>query len=149
MLVGEFCNREAVFIDTESSVADAAGIMRKHHVGDVVVVNKRGGKLVPTGILTDRDIVLEIVATGTDPESVCVGDAMSFDLVTVDENDGFAQVLEVMLNKSIRRIPVVDAEGTLQGIVTLDDVIDLLGEMMMGISHLVGRQRHREERKRP
>ena len=149
MRVGEFCNREVVVIDEESSITEAARIMREYHVGDVVSVKTQYGKQVPTGILTDRDIALEIVAKGTNPESVSVGDAMSYELVTVQEDDDLLHVLEVMRDKGIRRVPVIDADEALVGIMTVDDILDVLSEIFVDIVHLVDTQRRREVKARP
>ena len=149
MHVGEFCNREVVVIEEESSITEAAQIMREYHVGDVVIVKSKYGKQTPVGILTDRDIALEIVAKGTDPESVSVGDAMSFDLVTVTEDDDLMHAIEIMRDKGIRRVPVVDVDEALVGIMTVDDVLDLLSEVFVDIVHLVDRQRRREAKIRP
>ncbi|MDH3218856.1 MAG: CBS domain-containing protein [Gammaproteobacteria bacterium] len=149
MRVGEFCNREVVVIEAESSITEAARIMREYHVGDVVIVKTSYGKQTPVGILTDRDIALEIVAKGADPEIVQVGDAMSFELVTVDENDDLMHAIEIMRDKGIRRVPVVDADEALVGIMTVDDLLDLLSGVFVDIVHLVDRQRRRETRTRP
>jgi len=149
MRVGEFCNREVVVIEAESSITEAARIMREYHVGDVVIVKTSYGKQTPVGILTDRDIALEIVAKGADPEIVQVGDAMSFELVTVDENDDLMHAIEIMRDKGIRRVPVVDADEALVGIMTVDDLLDLLSGVFVDIVHLVDRQRRRETQTRP
>lgn len=149
MHVGEFCNREVVVIEEESSITEAAVVMRENHVGDVVIVRKQYGKKVPVGILTDRDIALEIVALSADPEAVRVGDAMSFELTTVNEDDDLLHVIEVMRDKGIRRVPVVDIDETLVGIMTVDDILDLLSEVLIDLTHLVDRQKRREAKTRP
>ncbi len=149
MRVGEFCNREVVVIGEDESVTAAAGIMRECHVGDVVIVRSEYGKQIPTGILTDRDIALEIVARSADPESVRVGDAMYLELVTVHEDDDMMHVIEIMRDKGIRRIPVVDSDTALVGILTVDNILDLLSEILVDIVHLVDLQQRREARTRP
>ncbi len=149
MRAGEICNREVVVIDSGSSIVEAAKVMREYHVGDLVVVNEKYGKQSPIGILTDRDITIEIVAKGIDPEIVSVGDAMSFDLVTADENDDFMHVIEMMRDRGVRRVPVVDADQTLLGILAVDDVLDLVSEIFIDIAHLVDRQNRRETQTRP
>ncbi len=149
MLVGEYCNREVVVVDKQDSISDAAKVMREHHVGDVVVVRTEGGKQYPVGMLTDRDITLEIVATGTDPDSVSVADAMSFDLVSVFDDDDLMHVIELMRDKGIRRVPVIDRDEALVGILTVDDLLDLLSEIFVDIVHLVDSQRRREAHRRP
>lgn len=149
MRVGEFCNREVVMIEEERSITEAAVVMREYHVGDVIIVREEYGKQVPVGILTDRDIALGIVASGTNPNSVSVADAMSSDLTTVTEDDDLMHVIEVMREHGIRRVPVTDSEGTLAGIMTVDDVLDLLSEVLIDLAHLVDRQRRQEIRVRP
>lgn len=149
MRVGEICNREVVVVGEEGSVTEAAKIMREYHVGDVVIVKTRYGKQVPVGILTDRDITLEIVARNADPEAIRVGDAMTFELTTVFEDDDLMHVIELMRSHGIRRVPVVDADEALVGILTVDDIVDLLSEVMVDLAHLVDSQRRREVRARP
>lgn len=149
MRVGEYCNREVVVIEQDGSITEAARIMREYHVGNVIIVRSENGKQIPLGILTDRDIALEIVATSTDPETLRVGDAMSYELTTVNEDDDLMQLIEIMRDKGIRRVPVVDLDEALVGIITVDDLLDLLSEVFIDIVHLVDRQRKREERTRP
>ena len=149
MRVGEYCNREVVVVEEEKSVTEAAAIMRQYHVGDVVICKMKYGKQIPVGIITDRDIALEIVAKGTEPESIRVGDAMSFELTTVSEDDDLMHVIEVMRDRGIRRVPVIDADEALIGILTVDDIVDLLSEVLVDLAHLVDRQKRRETRLRP
>lgn len=149
MLVGEYCNREVVVVEVEKSVAEAAAIMRLYHVGDLVICRAESGKRVPVGIITDRDIALEIVASRIDPDSVRVDDAMSYDLISVSEHDDLMAVIELMRDKGIRRVPVVDRDEALVGILTVDDIIDLLSELLAGLAHLVDRQKRRESKLRP
>ena len=149
MLVGEYCIREVVVVEEDKSVTEAAAIMRQYHVGDVVICKAQYGKQVPVGIITDRDVALEIVAKGIDPESVRVGDAMSFDLTTVSEHDDLMHVIELMRDKGVRRVPVIDADEALVGILTVDDIVDLLSEVLVDLAHLVDRQKRRETRLRP
>lgn len=88
MLAGEFCNREVVIVDRATTILEAARLMRSEHVGDVVVTDNRAGRAVPVGILTDRDIVVELLAEEIAIDSVSAGDAMSYDLLSVKEQDG-------------------------------------------------------------
>ncbi len=149
MLVGAYCNREVVVLEQESSVTEAARIMREYHVGDVVIVRSQQGKQIPVGILTDRDIALEIVAKSADPDIVTAADAMSYELVTVNQDDDLMHAIEIMRDKGIRRLPVVDLDEVLVGILTIDDVLDLFSGVFIDIVHLVDRQRRREASIRP
>jgi len=148
MSVGEVCNREVVVIDAEASVLEAAHLMREFHVGDVVVVEQRRGMRVPKGILTDRDIVLEIVAKEIDPAAVSCGDAMSYDLRLVSESDDLLDAMEQMRSRGVRRLPVVDDDGALAGILAVDDLIELAAEQLTDLVALIARERQREERLR-
>ena len=149
MCVGEICNREVIIIDKEGSIREAAGLMRKYHVGNVVVVAQRDDQRIPVGILTDRDIVLEFIALDVDIDSVTVGDAMSFELLIAREEDGVMETINRMRSKGVRRIPVVNSRGGLVGILAVDDLIELLSGQLMDLSKLIMGGQQREHEKRP
>lgn len=144
MPVGEICNREVVIAEKSLSVIEAARLMRTHHVGDLVVVEVRDDRKHPVGIVTDRDIVVEVVAAGVNPESLKVGDIMGPEVATVRESEGLFETLRYMRDKGVRRMPVVDGTGGLVGILTLDDLLGLLAEEMTELAKLVSRERQRE-----
>lgn len=144
MAVGEICNREVVFTEKALSVVDAAQLMRKHHVGDLVVVEEKDGRKHPVGIVTDRDIVVEVVAAEVNPDALKVGDIMGPEVATVRESAGLFEALRYMRDKGVRRMPVVDHEGGLVGILTLDDLLSLLAEEMSELAKLVSHERQRE-----
>lgn len=144
MAVGEICNREVVIAEKMLSVVDAAQLMRRHHVGDLVVVEEKDGRKHPVGIVTDRDIVVEVVAAGVNPDTLKVGDIMGPEVATVRESEGLFEALRYMRGKGVRRMPVVDREGGLVGILTLDDLLGLLAEEMTELAKLVSHERQRE-----
>lgn len=144
MAVGEICNREVVVTGKTLSVVDAAQLMRTHHVGDLVVIEEKDGCRRPVGIVTDRDIVVEVVAAGVNPEALTVGDIMAAEVATVREGDGLFEALRLMRDKGVRRMPVVDREGALAGILTMDDLLELLAEEMAELAKLVSHERKRE-----
>ena len=144
MSVGELCNREVVIAEKALPVAEAARLMRSHHVGDLVVVEEKGGRKHPVGIVTDRDIVVEVVAAGVNPEALKVGDIMGPEVATVREGEGLFEALRYMRDKGVRRMPVVDGAGALVGILTLDDLLGLLAEEMTELAKLVSHERQRE-----
>ena len=111
MPVGEICTREVVIVKRNDSVLEAAKLMRQHHVGDVVVIEERGGVRVPVGIVTDRDLVVEIMAPQLDPAVITVGDIMEQELVTVKESTGLFEAIQYMRSKTVRRLPIVDENG--------------------------------------
>ena len=148
MSAGEYCNREVVVITRSGSVREAVALMRQYHVGTVVVVDDEASPPVPRGILTDRDIVLEILAKDLDLDSVTVGDVINSELVSVHETTELLDAVELMRTKGVRRLPVVNNAGGLVGILTLDDVIDLLAEMLGNITRLLRNEQHHEQLRR-
>ena len=148
MTIGELCNREVVVVNKGENALEAVKLMRQYHVGDVVVVEDEGDRKVPAGILTDRDIVIELVAEQVDPGSVTVEDVMSDQLLTVNESDELLDTMEQMRDKGVRRAPVVGKDGELVGILTLDDLLDFLAEALNGLVLLTGREQYRERETR-
>ena len=148
MRVGEVCSRDVVFIEKDGSVLEAAALMRSYQVGDVVVAELQNGRRRPVGILTDRDIVVELVAEGVDYNDVAIKDVMSFQLVTAAEDEDVTDALERMKAKGIRRLPVVDGRGALAGILAMDDLIELITEQLSDLVSLMSRARLGEPRRR-
>ena len=148
MPVGEICSRDVVVVQNNESVLEAAKLMRQHHVGDVVVVEERGGVRVPVGLVTDRDLVVEVMATGLDPNVITVGDIMERKLVSVTDTTGIFEAIQYMRGKSVRRLPITDESGGLLGILSLDDLLELLSEELLAITKLVRHQPQKETRHR-
>ena len=148
MNVGEICSREVVVMDGAESLREAVRLMRENHVGDVVITESRAGKTLPVGILTDRDILIEVVAKDVPLDSLGVSDVMSSELLTVTESETEAEALAAMRRKGVRRAPVVDASGALVGIVSIDDVIEVLAEQLGDIAALIGREQQQERERR-
>lgn len=148
MPVGEICNRDVIILKRDDTVLEAAKLMRQHHVGDVLVVEERSGVRVPVGIVTDRDLVVEIMATELDQTVITVGDIMVQDLATVKESTGVFETIQYMRSKAVRRLPIVDENGALVGILALDDLLELLSEELLAIAKLVRYQREKETKRR-
>ncbi|OGS95112.1 MAG: histidine kinase [Gallionellales bacterium RIFCSPLOWO2_02_FULL_57_47] len=144
MPISEICNREVVIVQPNDTALEAARLMRQHHVGDVVVVEDRGGVRIPVGVVTDRDLVVEIMAPELDAATITVGDIMVPDLVTVKENTGMFEAIEYMRAKGVRRLPVVNDSGALVGILTLDDLLELLAEELLALAKLVKYEQKKE-----
>jgi CBS domain-containing protein len=144
MTAGDVCNRHVVITTADMSVVEAADLMKAHHVGDLVVVRQPDGERVPTGILTDRDIALSVGRLVRHPE-LKVLDVMSANLVTSGEGENLYDVLKRMQSHGIRRLPIVNERGGLEGIVTFDDVIELLSEELTDLAKLVVREQKREQ----
>lgn len=148
MRVGEICTREVVCCDKTSTCLAAAELMRKHHVGALVVTEGVNGERSPVGIVTDRDLVVEVVAPELDAATITVGDIMQPGLVTASESEGLYETVERMRTKAVRRLPVVDAKGALVGVVTLDDMLEILAEQITNLVNVVTRQQKHEARTR-
>lgn len=148
MNISDICTIDTISCSRDETVQGAALLMRKHHVGDLVVVDGDGGQAIPVGILTDRDIVVSVVALGLDPASLQVGDIMSDDLLTCREDDDVYQTIEHMRLRGIRRVPVVNGNGALAGIVSADDLLEFLAEEMGDLSRISGSQQAHEKRAR-
>jgi len=148
MNAGEICQRNVVTIAKRGSLKDAAELMREHHVGDVVVVDDVGGREVPVGILTDRDIVVELVAKGLRLDEVDVGDVMSFELVTSRDDEDVWQVARRMSDKGVRRMPIVDGRGALLGILSADDLLGAAVRYLSDVYRLLLRERQQEAQTR-
>jgi CBS domain-containing protein len=148
MEVGKLSTTDTVCCSREESVQGAAFLMRKHHVGDLVVVDEPDGERIPIGIVTDRDIVVSVIALGLDPIGLLVGDIMTDDLLTAGENDDVYATIERMRLRGIRRVPVVTDSGALCGIVSADDLLAFLAEEMEELSRISPYQQQHEKRAR-
>lgn len=148
MSIGEFCNREVIIAERDCSVLEASRLMREHHVGTLVIVEKDDGTIRPIGLVTDRDLVVEVMAAHLDPESVRIGEIMTDPLCTVRERTGVFETMRVMREHGIRRVPVVDERTSLQGIVAVDDLIGVMAEEMNEFAGLIAREQATEFRQR-
>lgn len=148
MPISECCNISLVCCETNASIPEVAALMRKHHVGDVIVIETQNEKRVPIGIVTDRDIVIETIALQLDTNVFTAGDIMTTPIITVREDEGFTETLHLMRDHKIRRMPVVTAAGTLFGIVTADDIINLLAMELSLMTGAMVEQARRESRLR-
>ncbi len=148
MRIGEICTVQTICCNRDETVQGAALLMRKNHVGDLVVVDKTEGERTPIGIITDRDIVVSVIALGLDPASLLVADIMSDDLLTTSEGDDVYDTIERMRFRGIRRVPVVNSAGALTGIVSVDDLLEFLAEEMGELSRISSHQQAHEKRAR-
>lgn len=145
MHIGEICTRSVATCRRDASAPEIAQLMRDRHVGDVIVIDEYEGKLTPVGIVTDRDLVVQIMAKGINPDLLRAGDLIAADLVTAVESEGVYDAIWHMRSKGIRRLPVVDAHNHLVGVLTADDVTEFLAEELTQVARIVPRQIKREE----
>jgi len=144
MPVSDICVRDVAIAERSTTVLEAAHRMRTHHVGNLVVVERHNGRVVPVGIITDRDIVLSVVAMRLDTSIFTVGDMVMQKVATCREDLGVFECIQQMRAKGIRRMPVVDSDGALVGIVSVDDFLKLLAVEMNELGKLLEREQARE-----
>lgn len=132
MTIGDFARREVVTAGPDVSLLEVAGLMATANVGSVVIVDGRR----PLGIVTDRDLVLDVLGLDRDPAELSADEVMSEDLVVADAGDDVLDVLRRMHEAGVRRIPVMDGER-LSGIVTLDDFVALLAEELGSLAGVI------------
>lgn len=148
LTTGEICTRNVSYAERGMSLVEGARQMREHHVGCLVVVDEVAGQRKVVGMLTDRDIVVAVVARGVAPQTLSVGDVMSADPITVREDESLIDLMRTMRAKGVRRVPVVGEGGVLVGVATLDDVLTILAEELGLLVAAIDRESQRERRQR-
>jgi CBS domain-containing protein len=150
MTVGEFCNRQVVFARRQESIAEAARRMRDLHVGTLVVIDDQEGCRLPVGVLTDRELVMRVLAQdGPVGEARVVGDVMSSKLLTAVESDDLVGALKRKRSFGVRRLPVVNERGGLEGILAFDDLVEFVAEELSDLSSLLAREQKGEREGTP
>ncbi len=148
MKVGQYCTRAVKCISATQDVLDAARRMRDEHVGFLVVHEDGDPFRRPIGVLTDRDIVLQIIARQVDPASVAVQDVMSREPLVANETDDLNELMEAMRLVGVRRAPVVDQRGALTGVIAADDVVDVIAGLMCDLAGSIKSEQRQEWRAR-
>ena len=138
MTCGELMTPSPTCCQPAHTVVEVAEIMLRDDVGLVPVVEEPSHKLI--GVLTDRDIVLNVVAAGRDPRGTAVSEVMTSDPASCQEQDSIETVMQQMASRQVRRIPIVDKDGAIVGIVSQADIATRLsnpretGEVVQAIS---------------
>jgi len=148
MKVGNVCSRLVIDVDQDEVVQRAAELMRKYHVGYLVVTESGDVDKVPIGVVTDRDIVVEVVAKAAAPDQLTVADIMTELPLVASENDEASDALDTMRSKGVRRVPVVDAKRSLIGVLAIDDLLQWVAADIGNMASIVGTQRHQESKLR-
>jgi len=146
---GDLCNRIVTVAERDMSLVQAAQLMRDHHVGCLVVVDETGAGRLVVGMLTDRDIVTAVIAQEVDPNTLRVEDVMATDVATALEEDSLMELLGLMRRKGLRRIPVTTPGRALQGLVTLDDLLEIFAEQLRALVLAIEAEQLRERKTRP
>ncbi len=147
MNVGSICTRRIVSLATSGTLAQAATLMREHHVGALVVTAEAPEGPRVSGVVTDRDLVIDVLARGLDSATVRIGELVSSEVVCVSEDDDIGSAIAAMQETGVRRVLVTNAGRQLVGIVSLDDLIDVLASQMDGLAKVIrsGMQREVDE----
>ena len=145
MKIGDACKRQVVTALATATLVDVARQMRNQHVGSVVIVDESRR---PVGIITDRDIVIETVACNVDARMLAAGEVMSAGPTLANEDDDSAWALKIMRDRGVRRLPVVDAKGSLVGIVALDDLLESTATAFYDVVQAIGTERLQEGQRR-
>ena len=133
MSLERMCKKDVITVSPEASLLEVARLMRAHHVGSVIVVNEDR----PIGILTDRDIIIKAVAEDKDPKTLRAYEIMTHNPAMVNINYDPLDATQIMRDRGLRRLPVVDENSHLLGILTLDDVLGLLGKETENLAQAV------------
>jgi len=145
------CQRDPIIVEESESVTAAARLMREQHVGYLIVTqppNAQGARNV-TGVLTDRDIVVAVVAREVDPGSVKVGDVMTRSPLLIGEDHSLDAVLCFMRDAGVRRVPVVGKHSELLGVLSLDDVLRRMADQLMNVAGSIRSELRTERLVRP
>jgi CBS domain-containing protein len=151
MNIGQLCNRNVITVRRSDELIRAAQLMREQHIGYLVVVEPgvADQSLRPAGVLTDRDIVVSVVARETDPRALRVGDVMTEQPVTIGAAEPVERALREMRRIGVRRLPVVGQRGELFGVLSLDDVLEVLAAELQNVAGSICNERVIEESLRP
>lgn len=147
MNIGELCQREVVTVRAGDEIVAAARLMRDEHIGYIVVVEPRvaAQTVVPIGVLTDRDIVVAVVARDVDAKSLRVEDVMTREPLLLGDSETLQNALHEMRRRGVRRAPVVGDRGQLVGVISLDDLLAVLAGELQDVAWSIERGRQVEQ----
>lgn len=139
MKVGDICTRKVVTALESDELTAIAELMRKKHIGYLIVVepNVADGTPVPVGVITDRDIVVRVIARESDPRSFRVGDVMTRQPILTGLDTSVSCALHYMREIGVRRMPVVDSGGRLAGVLSLDEILDALAKDLTDVANSI------------
>ena len=130
-------SEDVTYLPSTASVLDAAQFMTNMNVGSVIVTDDKDS---PTGLITDRDIVAKVLALKKDSKTTKIEEIMVSPVVTISEDKGIFDATQVMSTHGIRRLPVTDANGKLTGVISLDDVLVLIGKEMQNVAGILKKE---------
>jgi len=148
MTIATICTRHVITIDAAASLTEAARRLREHHVGALVVTRAGPEGVAVVGVVTDRDLAVEVLARGIDAGAVQVGQLVQGAPVAVPESAGIDEALAQMREHGVRRLLVAGTQGQLVGIVTLDDLLAAFAAQLGALTQVIARQIERETQQR-
>lgn len=148
MRVGDFCKHGVVTVDPSADCVAIAKLMRDEHVGFLIVVQDGDQNRKPLGVVTDRDLVLQVCARDVDMHGVTASDVMSRNPLIAREHDDLNDLMQAMRIAGFRRVPVVNANGALTGIISIDDAIDVIAGLLCDVSGSIRNEQRQERRLR-
>jgi CBS domain-containing protein len=143
MTTGSICTHRVITVDRQIDIAAAAAVMRDNHIGYLIVTDAGGSS--PVGVLTDRDIVVKVIAKDVDAHTLTVGDVMTPEPLTAAEDDGISETLHRMRRLGVRRVPVIGSRGQVTGVLSIDDVVDHLVSQLTDVAGSVRNELKLEE----
>jgi len=132
--------KKVVVISAESTLIEAAKLMKQKNVGCLVVIKDKKQDSAPVGMLTDRDIVIKCLADKKDASSTRVKDIMSENLLTIKKDQGIKEMMTLLAQEGVRRAPVVDENNKVCGLVAMDDMLTLIANELNSIKNVIEKQ---------
>jgi CBS domain-containing protein len=140
MSLKTFMTEDITSLPSTASVLDAAKFMTDMNVGTVIVTHED----VPSGMITDRDVVAKVLAQDKDSKTTKIEEIMVAPVVTISEDRDIIDATQVMSSHGIRRLPVTDPQGKLAGVISLDDVLLVLGKEMQNVAGILKKELEKE-----
>jgi CBS domain-containing protein len=140
----QLCKRPVVSIDAQAPLREAARLMRLHHVGALVVTHVAAQGVQVTGLVTDRDLVVDGLARGLDPDTAHIGLVAAQRVIGAPADAGIEEAAELLQREGVRRLVVYTPEGELAGIVSFDDVFGACAHALAGLAAGIARGQERE-----
>ena len=138
MALKDVCKSSVVCTTSDVTAAEAARLMRDKHVGELVVIKPQDKKAI--GIITDRDLVTKVMANNLDPRTIQINEIMVRNPTVAKESDGLLETARKLEQTGIRRLPVIDDQGHLTGIVSIYDLYELFATELSTLSKVSARQ---------
>jgi CBS domain-containing protein len=146
MLLKEFCTTDVAWCTRDTTVIEAARLMREKHLGDLIIVDDPNDEFTPVGVITDRDIVIKVIGNELSASQTRVGDVMRTPLVTASDSEDSNAAIARMRQHGVRRLPVTGRHGKLVGVVTMDDLLKRLRSEVDSLLDIITMEQDQERR---